>query len=95
MAELRKEDPTFANMVDQLSGPDIPHSYIDEAFLPDEHGYYKEVDRIKSNIGRYPIGFRHYENYQNYVKQFPDRTIDEYVTDVNSQISFEEYLLLS
>ena len=93
--QIRKEDPTGAHLVDQLQGPDIPHSYVDSEFLPDERGYYKELDRIKSNIGRYPIGFRHYENFQNYVKQYPDRTIDEYVNDINSQISFEEYLLLT
>jgi hypothetical protein len=53
-------------------------------FLPNERGWNHEIDRIKSNIGRYPLGFRHYENYHNYVKQFPERTMEEYINDVNS-----------
>jgi len=81
-------------MLEQTEGPDVPHSYIDGKFLPDERGWNKEMDRVKSTIGRYTLGFRHYENYHNYVKQFPERTMDEYVNDVNSQITFNEYLLL-
>lgn len=37
--------------------------------------YHKEMDRIENNIGRYPVGFRHYENFDNYRVQFPDTTI--------------------
>ena len=72
----------------------MPRSYVDGEFLPDERGWNKEVDRVKSQIGRYPIGFRHYESYTHYAKQFPERTIEEYINDVNSQITFDEYLLL-
>ena len=84
----------FAYYYDQLRGPDVARSYVDGGFLPDERGWNKESDRIKSQIGRYPIGFRHYENYTHYSKQFPDRTIQEYIDDINSQITYEEYLLL-
>ena len=53
------------------------------------------MDRAESHIGRYTVGFRHYENYNNYVQKFPDATIEDYVDDMNSEISFDEYLLLS
>ena len=53
------------------------------------------MDRLEANIGRYPIGFRHYENFMNYNKQFPERTIEDYRDDMNSQISYDEYLLLN
>jgi hypothetical protein len=53
------------------------------------------MDRINANLGRYPIGFRHYENYINYNKQFPEKTIADYQEDMNSQISFDEFLLLN
>jgi len=41
----------------------------------------KEMNRIEANIARYPIGFRHYENYNNYRVKYPERTIEEYTAD--------------
>ena len=37
-------------------------------------------DYLDSKVGRYPIGFRHYENFENYRIINPDATIDEYTT---------------
>jgi hypothetical protein len=39
------------------------------------------MDRIESNIGRYTIGFRHYENYTNYLFKYPEKSIDDYRDD--------------
>jgi hypothetical protein len=45
----------------------IPFSYFANRFLPDARGAHKEFERIESNVGRYTHGFRHYENYYNYL----------------------------
>ena len=52
------------------------------------------MDRQESLIGRYTIGFRHYENYENYRVKYPESSIEEYTADMNSQITFDEYFLL-
>ena len=53
--------------------------------------YHKEMDRIENNIGRYPIGFRHYENFDNYRVIFPDSTIEHYTNEMNKQCEFHEF----
>lgn len=53
------------------------------------------MKRIERDIGRYTVGFRHYENFYNYKMKFPDSTIEQYTEDLNSGISFEEFLKLS
>lgn len=93
--EWRESDPLHAHLEEQLDGPKVPRSLLAGQFLPDTRGWHQEMDRLEANVGRYPIGFRHYENYLNYNKQFPERTIEDYHHDMNSQISADEYLLLS
>ena len=44
------------------------------------------------NCGRYPVGFRHYENYVNYRTVFPDATIEDYMKDMNRECTFGEFL---
>lgn len=63
--------------------------------MPDHRGYHFEMDRIESNIGMYPRGFRHYQNYEMYLRKFPKATINDYTEDMNAQITFEEYLILN
>ena len=49
---------------------------------------------MNANIGRYPYGFRHYESYHDYLSKYPDATMKDYNDDVNSVISFEEFLTI-
>jgi hypothetical protein len=58
-----------------MAGPDFAKSLVAGEFLPTGPEHQKEMDRIEANIGRYPVGFRHYENYQNYLVLHPDATI--------------------
>ena len=39
------------------------------------------MQRVEDNVGRYPVGFRHYENFQNYNTKYPERTIEDYMSD--------------
>lgn len=72
----------------------MPISLVSGEFQPNKYGRIKEMQRIEANIGRYPMGYRHYENYHNYKLQNPNSTIQDYQTDVNSPISFEEFFEL-
>lgn len=45
-------------------------------------------------VGRYPHGFRQYENYVNYRFLNPDATIDDYMSEMNRQVEFEEFLAI-
>lgn len=72
--QFRKENPFYADLDDKLRGADIPKSYASGQFLPSQRGFEKELDRLESLIGRYPLGFRHYENYYNYITKYPNAT---------------------
>lgn len=89
-----KEDPMYKQLYDMLSGTDMPVSLVQGSFIPNRIGFEKEMQRIESNVGRYPHGYRHYENYHNYKLQFPDATIGDYQKDINSPITFDEFLEL-
>lgn len=75
---MKKKRPELTEILDELTYQDHAESLIDGKFLPTPRNYFKEIDRIESKIGRYPVGFRHYENYFNYSMKYPDRTIDDY-----------------
>jgi hypothetical protein len=49
------------------------------------------MDRLDNNIGRYPLGFRHYENFENYRTVFPDASIEQYHHDLNKQCEYQEF----
>lgn len=36
------------------------------------------MDKLENNIARYPIGFRHLENFNNYRTIYTDATIEDY-----------------
>jgi len=80
-AELRAADPVFASIMDEVTGPKYAKSLVSGEFLPTEKGFHEEMDRVESNIGRYPIGFRHYENFVNYRLKYPESTIQDYTAD--------------
>lgn len=68
-AMLKREDPIESRYEDHFDlEPEAIHRYLDE------------IDR---NIGRYPEGFRHYENYENYRSVYPDATIQDYHNESN------------
>ena len=50
-------------------------------FLPDHRGYHRVMDRIDSNIGMYPRGFRHYQSFEMYERKFPKASIMDYTED--------------
>jgi hypothetical protein len=64
-------------------------------FIPDKDGRLDELRRLSDETGRYTPGFRHYENFYAYKLKNPEATIEDYTTDMNSQISFEEFLKLT
>ena len=62
-----------------------PKTYFDE--LEDE-GFKVYAEQFT----RYVPGFRHYENFDSYSIKHPDATIDEYVNEMNREVTFAEYL---
>jgi len=48
--------------------------------------FYKDLD---NNLCRYPHGFRHYESFANYKLSQPHLVIQDYITEMNSQVEFE------
>jgi hypothetical protein len=73
-----------------MENPNVPRTLIDGQFIPDHHGKHAEIARVNEKIGRYPFGFRHYENYEDYRHVFKKATMNDYVED--SKYSFN-YLL--
>ena len=69
-----QEDPYYAMMK-----RDKPiESRYEDHFDVDDEEYHRYMDEVERNIGRYPEGFRHFENYENYRSVYPDATIQEY-----------------
>lgn len=66
---MRKKSKLYAIISDEMQKKlgNIPFSYLARKFLPDARGAHKEFERIESNVGRYTHGFRHYENFYNYL----------------------------
>lgn len=62
----------------------MPISLVGGEFIPNKDGYWDEMKRLERTIGRYTVGFRHYENYYYYKMKFPDATMEEYAKDINS-----------
>lgn len=55
---------------------------------------HKEWDRVEANIGRYPTGFRQYENYEFYALSNPDATMVDYQSEMNRQCEFHEFMAI-
>jgi hypothetical protein len=51
-------------------------------------------EAFNERMYRYPSGFRHYENYNNYSYVKKDATIEEYMSEMNRQIRFDEFLAI-
>ena len=50
-------------------------SRLADTFDLDPEDYNAYMDKVERNIGRYPHGFRHYENYINYRVAKPEATL--------------------
>ena len=68
----------------------IESRYMDHFDIDDEavHRYWDEVER---SVGRYPDGFRHYENYENYRVVYQNSTIQDYHNESKNWIPCNFY----
>jgi hypothetical protein len=73
VVDERDKDPYYA-MMKEDEGDSIEPRYSNHYDLSDEN-HHKYYDIIEKNIGRYPQGFRHYENYENYRLGDPHATL--------------------
>ena len=79
--ELRATNPYYKKVTDEIRDRQPPFSYVQNMFIPSMRQHVDEAARVESTIGRYPVGFRHYENYYNYLTKYPDATIEDYQND--------------
>jgi hypothetical protein len=84
---MKIDQPELAEHLDQ-GEPIVPRTLLEGEFLPDHRGHHREMDRIDSNIGMYPRGFRHYQSYEMYHRKFPRSTISDYTEDSKLPLSF-------
>ena len=75
--ERETTDPYYAMMKTEKP---IASRYMNQFDLDDD-AYHAAVDEVERNIGRYPVGFRHYENFESYHSVFPSSTLDDYHND--------------
>ena len=76
--DIREDRDPYYRMVKR----DMPiRSRYVNAFDVDDKSYHKLMDRAEAQIGRYPLEFRHYENYESYKIVNPSATIAEYHED--------------
>ena len=72
--EREAADPYYAMMKEER---EIASRFVNHFDLDDED-YHAYLDNDERNIGRYPEGFRHYENYENYKTANPQSSIQDY-----------------
>lgn len=79
-----------------LSDPVKPKSYdiSTEDLTLDQENYDNLHIYAHSRIGRYPHGFRHFENYANYSQVKKNATIQEYMEEMNRQCEFNEFVAI-
>lgn len=71
--EREGKDPYYTMMKPEPT-KDISSRYDNEWDI-DDLDFHKMEDETEKNIGRYPIGFRYLENYENYKALKKDATI--------------------
>ncbi len=90
------EIPEYKSLKEQTQTPyDVPVSMADDEFIPTREGHEREIARIESNIARYPLGFRHLESFVAYQRKFPKATLQEYIEEMNSQATFDDYFKMA
>ena len=50
--------------------------------------------QMEQGIGKFPNGFRHYESFANYKLVNPDAEIQDYISEVNRQVEFDEFMAI-
>ena len=70
-------------------------SKVADEFMLDQKNEIKEILRRELEVGRYPPGWRHYENFEVYARHFKNRTIEDYHLDMNRQVTFTEFFSIS
>jgi len=95
--ELKERDPLFAHLAKHLDSTPAAerHSYVENDWLPSIREHDREIARRNRLLHRYPSGYRHYENYQNYRVIYPERSLQDYANDINSQITFEDFFAIA
>jgi hypothetical protein len=49
---------------------------------------------MEQGIGKFPNGFRHYESFANYKLVNPEAEIQDYISEVNRQVEFDEFMAI-
>lgn len=79
--ELMQTDAEYHAAAKAIESVIFPHTFYDQRYVPTIQEHYDEMERKEANLGRYPFGFRHYENYNLYRQRYPDATLDDYTID--------------
>ena len=90
-----KKAPLANDPISQIlryDNPEYVQSRLSDEFVMSNEELHQEMERQEANVGRYPIGFRHYENYEFYALAKPDATIDEYHQEMNRQCEFSDFM---
>lgn len=89
----RPKDPSSDPSREFFEGEQAPvESLFDDHWTltpEDEQRWLKDKS---DRVGRYPEGFRHYENFASYLIGNPDATIYEYAELLNSEVSFDTFV---
>lgn len=70
------------------------HSVHPEEFVLDAPNAKKRSKYIHERIGRYPMGFRHFENFANYSQEKKDATIQDYIEEMYRPCEFADFLTI-
>lgn len=85
--EREATDPYYAMLKTEKP---IESRYLNQWDLSDED-YHRYMDEVERNIGRYPEGYRHYENYENYKVANPEASIQDYHNESKLTINYNEW----
>lgn len=100
--KTRTVDPVRNQFLNPKQGPKDPYdavmkgqpydSLVDNEFYIAKKELKKFHEAKNNKIGRYPINYRHFENFANYSQVKKDATIQEYMEVMNKPCEFHEYL---
>ena len=86
------EEDAIDNMLNRMQ---VPMSRFANIWEEDQRNH-DEISHYEQNVlGRYPKGFRHYENYANYSQVHTDATVEEYMDVMNRQVTYSEFVAIT
>jgi len=88
--QRNRPEPTEHDKFFESAKPQI-ESEVDDAWVLDQENFNEFLRYKEKEIGRYPHGWRHYENYANYSVANPEAPIQEYMEEMNRPVTFEEF----